>query len=281
MEALLEARDRRAAIQLPSNLGLECAYRLGAQLDRRLRSRGFHAVGYKVGFTNPDVWAKWGLDEPILFPVYDRTVAHTTTRKGVDTRATAPLSPYRAPRLEVEVVFGVYQGAQPVPGPRTGSGLPAHLAWVALGVEIVDCHERSWRLSPAGSVADFGLHGKLVIGPRILAADPGFTEVVEYLDFLQVSLWRKGDAEPTATGKGNQVLGHPLSVLEAVPRLAPYFDPLDIPGPEGIVMISTGTMTPLASCRAGETWQVCVGSADSHSREPTSALTGFEVALLE
>jgi len=254
-EGLLEARDQRGVIRLPSDLDLERAYRVGAQVDRKLRARGFRAVGYKVGFTNPRVWARWGLDDPVLFPIYNGTV--TEVKDG----CPVTLAPYRAPRLEVEVVFGVSPGSRPRP------------AWVAIGLEIVDCHEGSWQLTPAGSVADFGLHGLLVVGQRVTARDPGFDDALNRLDELEVSLWREGDANPAVTGEGRHVLGHPLSVLAVLPRLVSYFDPVHNEIEDGLITVSTGTMTPLVSCNDGETWRVSASSAGS------PPLAGFDVTL--
>ena len=103
--ALLEARDRRMTTPPPTRqvagLGLDGAYRVGAALERHLRERGYRRAGWKVGFTNRTVWPRFGIAEPILGPVYEQTV--TTA----EPTAELSLAGFCAPRIEVEVVFGI------------------------------------------------------------------------------------------------------------------------------------------------------------------------------
>ena len=243
---LMSARDGRATTRPPTRraeeFGLDQAYRVGAALDRRLQRRGYHPIGCKVGFTNRAIWPRFGLDEPILAPVYDRTL-----RLSRPT-AEIPIGMFRAPMIEVEVVFGLAQEG-------VDEGRPE---WVALGFEIVDCHYPEWHLTPADSVADFGLHGALVVGRPVNVRHPGFDELVARLDDLEVRLFR--NETPVARGRGSDVLGHPLAALDFVPRLFPRFARPEAPPsgggdpPSGVV--STGTMTALEALSPGERWRV-------------------------
>ena len=255
---LLSARDRRETTRPPTlrreEFSLDNAYRIGAALDRRLRERGYRPAGCKVGFTNKAIWPRFGLDEPILAPVYDRTLRRATPRAEVS------LTRFRAPRIEVEVVFGIDL--------RAGASAPGRPAWVALGFEIVDCHYAGWRLTPADSVADFGLHGALVVGPRVERNAPDFDERVARLDQLEVRLQR--DETPVARGGGNAVLGHPLGALDVVPKLLQRFDPAEIARAAAIV--STGTMTALEPLSPGESWRVEAAGVD---------LPGLEMVLTD
>lgn len=241
VRALLAARDRQSPTPPPTRqvagLDLEGAYRVGAALDRRLRERGYRRAGWKVGFTNKAIWPRFGLSEPILGPVYDRTL------RNAAPVAELSLAGFCAPRIEVEVVFGIEAGGDAADRPRP--------RWMALGFEVVDCHY-GWQLTPADSVADFALHGALVVGPRVHRAAPGFAEGVERLDRLVVRLAR--DDEPVAEGRGSAVLGHPRAALEFVPRLRPRFE--NPPHPSGEYVVSTGTMTALAALSPGEHWRV-------------------------
>lgn len=249
-EALLEARLQRRGIDPPSTafsgFDLGQAYEVGAELDRRLEARGYKRAGFKVGFTNKAIWPTFGLDQPILAPVYEQTL--------LDSADPISLAPYFAPKLELEVVFGmgpnlvdIADSAGPAEGPNRGLSPE----WVALGFEIVDCHYPNWHLSPADSVADFGLHGALVVGPRLGADSPGFEQIVEGLDDLQVTLSRAdGHVE---SGFGRNVMGHPLNALEVVPRLlAPYDNVARTPAQ---YVVSTGTMTGLAPLSPGDRWR--------------------------
>ena len=254
---LLEARDRRITTPPPTSqitgLDLGGAYRVGAALDRRLRERGYRRAGWKVGFTNRTVWPQFGISEPILGPVYDRTVRTATPVAGLS------LAGFCAPRIEVEVVFGIE-----AKGVAPDWSRPA---WMAIGFEVVDCHY-GWDLTPADSVADFALHGALVVGPRVHRAVRGFAEGVERLDRLEVRLFRND--EPVAEGRGSAVLGHPRKALEFVPRLRSNFEAEPHSSRERVV--STGTMTALAPLAAGEHWRVETHGVD---------LPGLELVLEE
>ena len=241
VQTMLAARDRRTATPPPTGqvagLDLEGAYRVGAALDRRLRARGHRRAGWKVGFTNRAVWPRFGITEPILGPVYEQTLW------AAAPAAELSLAGFHAPRIEVEVVFGFDAGGSAPDWDRP--------AWVAIGFEVVDCHY-GWQLTPADSVADFALHGALVVGPRVHRAAAGFAEAVEGLDQLEVRLFRND--EVVAEGRGSAVLGHPCAALEFVPRLRSNFE--DPPDPSAEHVVSTGTMTPLAPLAPGEHWRV-------------------------
>ena len=241
VRVLLAARDRQSPTPPPTRqvpgLDLEGAYRVGAALDRRLRERGYRRAGWKVGFTNKTVWPRFGITRPILGPVYDRTLRFATPL------AAFSLAGFCAPRIEVEVVFGIEAEGGAPDWRRPG--------WMALGFEVVDCHY-GWELTPADSVADFALHGALVVGPRVHRAAAGFAEMIEALDRLEVRLFR--DDEAVAAGSGSAVLGHPRAALAFVPRLRANFgNPSRSPGEH---VVSTGTMTALAPLAPGEHWRV-------------------------
>ncbi|MYK02460.1 MAG: hypothetical protein F4037_10985 [Gemmatimonadales bacterium] len=254
---LLSARDRRGTTRPPTlrdaEFSLDDAYRVGAALDLRLRGRGYRPAGCKVGFTNRAIWPRFGLDEPILAPIYARTL------RLARPEAEVSLAKFRAPMIEVEVVFGIEpEGDAPEGDAPEGGALEGDVpeggrpSWVALGFEIVDCHYPDWHLTPADSVADFGLHGALIVGRPVNRDLPDFGERVARLDRLEVQLLR-GETR-VARGRGSDVLGHPLEALEVVPRLWPRFSDAGIP--EHGLVVSTGTMTPLEPLSPREVWRV-------------------------
>jgi len=244
---LLAARDKRETIRPPTQgtgeFGLDRAYRVGAALDRRLRERGYGPLGCKVGFTNRAIWPRFGLDEPILAPIYARTL------RLARPAAEVSLATFRAPMIEGEVVFGIEPEGGAPEGDAPNGGRPS---WIALGFEIVDCHYPDWHLTPADSVADFGLHGALIVGRPVNRDVPDFDERVARLDRLEVRLLRNETL--VAHGRGSDVLGHPLEVLKVVPRLWPRFGGAGIP--ESGLVVSTGTMTALEPLSPGERWRV-------------------------
>ncbi len=82
-EALLAAYD--SATLLPLITAGEPAFALGdgfAVADdlRSLRiARGERPAGYKIGFTNRSIWARYGVHEPIWGPVWNTTLEFVDT----------------------------------------------------------------------------------------------------------------------------------------------------------------------------------------------------------
>ena len=130
------------------------------------------------------------------------------------------------------------------------AGLLAHIDWIALAFEIVQCHFPGWAFRTADAIADFGVHGALVVGaPTSIATlhDP----IGGLRDFtVELSL----DGVVEATGGGMNVLGSPLRALAEVMSSA-----VDQPGWTPIragEIVTTGTLTGLHPLQSGETWQI-------------------------
>lgn len=244
------------------------AYEVGARIAGARLRQGWRFRGWKVGFTNREIWPRWGLDRPMVAPVYRETVF----KAGSDADRKRPAPPLRVPagrraalRIEVEVVLGFERAG----GLAEGGGVPD---WVALGAELVDCHYPEWDLHPARSVADFGLHAGLVVGPRVRHVS---AETLRALDRVAVSLSAAGDR--LAKGVGHAVLGGPANVLaELRGSLAERVAGYGVTGPgaardtatasrDGAAgamdggqgyLVSTGTLTPLVEARIGTTYEV-------------------------
>lgn len=228
--------SRIPAFDLPS------AY-IVAQLNHDVRvSEGAVPVGRKIGFTNSDMWAAYGVREPIWAYVYDQTVTRLALSGG-----TCSLSQFVEPMIEPEIVFH-FRSAPPV-----GVDLPGLLAsidWVAQAFEIVQSHYPGWKFQAADTVADSSLHGALLLGEPVpidqLASDP-----VAALGSFSVELSRNGQVREV--GRGANVLGNPLialmhlvSVLSKQPECMPL---------QADEIVTTGTITTAQTVRAGESWQ--------------------------
>ena len=137
---------------------LDDAYRVTAAVRARREARGERPIGRKIGFTNRTIWAEYGVYAPIWGYVYDRTV-HDLARRG----ASFSLSGLAEPRIEPEIVFGL--AAAPAPG-MDARALIGCIEWVAHGFEIVQSIFPDWKFAAADTVAAYGLHGALLIGPR-------------------------------------------------------------------------------------------------------------------
>ena len=254
-ERFLHAEAAGSFLRPPSitdGLTLDDAYRIGTAIARSRIDRGWCFRGWKVGFTNRRIWSKWGLDQPIVGPVYEETVFGV----GAGAGAGRPGPPLRVPAgrraalmIEVEVVFGFDR-------PSPAAGRTPVPEWAALGAELVDCHYRGWRLHPADAVADFGLHAALVVGPR---TDVASAHAVEALRDITASLSAGGEC--LAEGRGSAVLDGPANVLAELHgplagRTAGYGVTGDAPGRSAGYLVSTGTLTPLVEARIGTTYEV-------------------------
>jgi 2-oxo-3-hexenedioate decarboxylase len=212
---------------------------------RALRvARGEQPRGYKVGFTNRTLWARYGVYAPIWGPVWNTTV---TACDGAGALSLAHLC---QPRIEPEAVFGLK--AAP-PRDADLQGLFEAIDWIAPGFEIVQSHRPDWKFTAAQSVADSGLHGRLLIGPRVPVAH--LARDAEQLDGLLagagVSLLRNGLR--VEEGRGANVLDSPLrALLHFLAELRACPGATDLQAGD---VVTTGTWTDAWPVHAGEVWQ--------------------------
>jgi 2-keto-4-pentenoate hydratase len=251
---LLQARDAVRIAPNPSHFGFDLtlgrAYQIGRGLHERLVARGFTPVGRKIGFTNRAMWEKFNATEPIWAPMYSQTV-HFAEQGQLRLSLAGML----APRLEPEIVL------------RLGSALPSNepsaeelascIEWAAAGFEIVDSHFADWRITAAEAVADFGVHGALVVGTPWRLDSEVPQHIATVLETLKVTL--RGGQDFVAEGEGRNALGSPLLALGFLARVlaTQSWAPPLIPGE----LITTGTLTALPSLRGGESYRLEVSGA--------------------
>lgn len=244
-DELLEARDHARLVGLPSErpggLTLEQAFEVAEAMRQRRMAAGDEPRGYKIGFTNRTLWPRYGVFAPIWAPVWRSTVTLLD-----DTEAQVSMTGLVQPRLEPEIVFGFARA--PRPG-MTESELVDCLDWVAHGFEVVHTHFADWRFAAADTVADFALHGRLCIGPRVPVAR--FARLGEELAALRLSLLR--DGEVVDSGVGANVLDGPLTAL----RL--WLEAMSVHTPQWNVrqgdVVTTGTITDAWPMRPGQVWR--------------------------
>lgn len=253
---LLDALD--AAATLPTFTGADPSFDLAqgfavADEIRRLRiARGEVPLGYKIGFTNRGIWARYGVFAPIWGPVWNTTVERVDSAE-----ASVSLAPFVEPRLEPEIMFGFARA------PAAGMSL-AELAgcidWVAHGFEIVHTRFAGWRFAAADTVADFALHGRLFVGPRLpierfVAGGSG--DLATQLSSLRLTL--SCDGRDVEEGNAEIVLDGPLHAL----RLwvdAMEGRPEQWPVVAGDI-VTTGTITDAAPLAPGQRWQTRLSDA--------------------
>jgi 2-oxo-3-hexenedioate decarboxylase len=218
---------------------------------RSLRvARGELPLGYKIGFTNRTIWPRYNVYAPIWGSVWNTTLAHC---EGVGTVSLAQLC---QPRIEPEAVFGLRAA------PSAGADLDAlfgALAWIAPGFEIVQSHRPDWKFNAAQTVADGGLHGRLLIGRKVpiaeLARDAG--ELHRLLARTRVQLHRDGAL--VEDGLGAHVLDSPLHALRHLLVELRSCPGAPVLGPGDVV--TTGTWTDAWPVSAGQTWRACFDAA--------------------
>jgi 2-oxo-3-hexenedioate decarboxylase len=224
-----------------SGFNLDDAYRVAAAIRQMRETRGETPVGRKIGFTNRTIWAEYNVYEPIWGYVYNHTVHDLA-----DLGETFSLRGLAEPRIEPEIVFKL--AVAPAPG-MDETALLACIDWVAHGFEIVQSIFPGWKFSAADTVAAFGLHGALLIGPRhpIAANAEAWSRT---LATFEIDLGREGKV--VDHGLAANVLGGPVSALRHLVDILAR-DQANAPLAAG-ELVTTGTLTRALPVAPGETW---------------------------
>jgi 2-keto-4-pentenoate hydratase len=216
-----------------------------ALLVRRLRiARGDVPRGYKIGFTNRNIWPRYAVFAPIWGVVWGSTL------QFCEGDATISLTGRTQPRLEPEAVFCMRQTP---PQNATLDQLFDCIDWIAPGYEIVQSHATDWKFNTAMTVADGGLHSHLLVGQKVdvttvAKSAQGFNTI---LANCQVALHK--NANTLERGQGRNVLAGPLLALQyflTELRQCPNAPDL-MPGD----VITTGTWTDAWPVQPGEVWR--------------------------
>ncbi|HEU0075583.1 MAG TPA: hypothetical protein VFS30_16395 [Dehalococcoidia bacterium] len=227
------------------------AYAISREVLRRREASGWRRVGRKIGFTNREIWDQYGVYEPILGYMYDRTVSWieetTWDVDGWGDQASLSLEGLAQPLIEPEVVFHFREAPPLTDDPMALLGA---IDWVGHGFEIVQCHFPEWKFGVADTVADGGLHGRYVTGGGISVAGRDPARLAEALASFRIRLYRNGTL--VREGGGELVLGSPLQALAHAMRLLDSLP--DHPRIEAGEYVTTGTLTDAMPVAAGETW---------------------------
>lgn len=224
-----------------SGFNLDDAYRVAATIRRMREKRGEMPVGRKIGFTNRTIWAEYNVYEPIWGYVYNRTVHDLN-----DLDETFSLTGLAEPRIEPEIVFRL--AITPAPGMDERTLLES-VDWVAHGFEVVQSIFPGWQFSVPDTVAAFGVHGALLIGPP----HPVATHAEEWsrtLSTFEIDLKRDGTV--VDHGLATNVLGGPVSALRYLIDLLAR-DQINPPLAAGEI-VTTGTLTRAFPVSVGQTW---------------------------
>jgi 2-keto-4-pentenoate hydratase len=247
---LLAAFDAGDIVDLPSAtapLTMAEGYAVGL-MHRELRmARGESPRGYKIGFTNRSLWERYGVDGPVCGTVWSSSVSYAGT--GESRVSLAKLS---QPRIEPEVIFGL---SRDVPLDASAEELAACIAWAAHGFEIVQCNYANWKFTASDCLADFAMHGRLIVGRQVPVN--GNLQAARALASTRIHL--VCDGEVRDSGVATNVLDGPFEALlevNATLRKTSGAAPMRAGD-----VITTGTLTDAHPVAPGETWSTHV----SHS----------------
>ncbi len=237
-----EPPSRAASFDVPT------AYQCSLDVRGLRVARGEKPRGFKIGFTNRNIWSRYNVFAPIWGTVYD------TTLSFCDGRGTISLGSSCQPRIEPEAVFGMR--STPVPDASLEDLFNA-IEWVAPGFEIVQSHLPDWKFKASDSVADGGLHAHLLVGRRVPVNTIATcaNELNDVLAATQVALM-KGD-QHIDKGCGANVLDSPLRALHH------FLQELrQCPGAPDLMqgdVVTTGTWTDAWPITPGECWTGAFG----------------------
>jgi 2-oxo-3-hexenedioate decarboxylase len=252
-QSLLDHTDKGrlwpAAPSDATGYGVAAAYR-DALAVRSLRvTRGEIPRGFKVGFTNRNLWQRYNVAAPIWGTVFDTTLAFCENEGTLSLRNTCQ------PRIEPEAVFGMKAT------PATAASLEDlfdAIDWVAPGFEIVQSHLPGWKFRAPDTIVDNGLHARLLVGNKRRVRDlaDNAAQLDQRLAACTVSLC-KGDTVQE-DGRGSNVLDSPLRALHHF-----LIELRQCPGaPDAMPgdVITTGTWTDAWPVAAGERWKAVFGA---------------------
>ncbi|HEV7255940.1 MAG TPA: hydratase [Mesorhizobium sp.] len=231
------------------DLDLPLAYKVASAVRGLREARGERVVGRKIGFTNRTIWDEYNVDAPIWGWIYASSV-----HEANDLTGGFPLSDLSEPRIEPEIVFGLCQ--TPKPG-MDGSDLLGCVGWIAHGFEIVQSIFPGWVFTPADTVAAYGLHAAMLMGPRRTMGEDR-EEWFEALSTFEIDLLR--DGELVDHGVARNVLDGPLHALKHLNDLLARdssFPPL-----AAGEMVTTGTLTRALPIAGGQSWSTRLHGVD-------------------
>jgi 2-oxo-3-hexenedioate decarboxylase len=241
LAALDGARTIDAITGRDADFDSAAAYLVSAEILCRRRARGETPIGRKIGFTNRGIWAEYGVSAPMWAHVYDSTV--TFVDQPV---ARVRIGHLVQPRLEPEIVL--HFSETPSSSAREEE-LLSSIDWIAHGYEIVQSHFPNWKFKLPDTIAGFGLHGALVVGPRRQVAD--VRDVADRLRSFTITL--TNDTDVKVHGAGRNVLGSPI--LAAMHLLRVLVEQHQFEPVQAGEIVTTGTLLPPPPIVAGETWR--------------------------
>ena len=201
-QLLSDARLKRTRlVALPEDIrpsDEDDAYLVQESLHEYLTEAGLgQFAGYKIGCTTPVMQKYLGIPNPCAGRVFERT---TRSISG-----TYRYEDFMRPGVECEIAARLKADLPPSGAPYDISSVAPALDSVMASIEIVDDRWEDYKAIDTPSlIADDFFAAGCVQGPPVPWTDQ---EIVE----LEGSMWVNGDL--IGTGRGGDILGHPLAAL--------------------------------------------------------------------
>ena len=217
------------------------AYAVISSIRHKRETRGEKQVGRKIGFTNRSMWDEYNIDAPVWGDMYKHSVLL------LDSKQSLALAPFCEPKIEPEIVFQLSCAPQ---ADMDEYALLDCVQWVGHGFEIVQSIFPDWTFKVPDTIAGFGMHGILTVGPTVPVTPQNRDSLFASLTNFTVTL--SCNDKVMERGQGSNVLGGPLSALRHLVELLAR-DPYNPPLQAGEI-ITTGTLTRAFAVKTGESW---------------------------
>lgn len=173
------------------------AYTLQRELHRVLGEKGHgEVVGYKIGCTTEVMQRFLGIPNPCAGGVFDHTV--------LTGDATVDWSAYAHPGVECELAVRLRAPLDEIPA--TDQALLAAIECAMPAIEIVDDRWRDYgKISTPTLIADDFFGAGCVLGPAF--------ESLDAIDLAALGGGMTINGESLGSGRGADILGHPLNAL--------------------------------------------------------------------
>ena len=240
-----EARQIEPFTARHRDFDIPTAYEVARLVHEARLAEGATAVGRKIGFTNPQMWSLYGVDEPVWAHVYDRSVIYLS-----ESGSDCPVANFTEPKIEPEIVVHFHTA------PPAGAGAEEILTcidWVAHGIEIVQSHFPDWKFKAADTIADAALHATLLVGERCELTRLGPRPLAALRDFT-VEL--ACDGRVCERGRGANALGSPLKAVGHL--ISVLAGQQNAPPLQAGELVTTGTLTAALPISPGQRWRTSI-----------------------
>lgn len=233
-------RARKQIAALPDDCrpqSLDAAYAVQAGLAA---SAGLRVAGYKIGATNAQVQARFGVDAPFSGRLFADFVGASPLR--------VPAGTVNFHAIEAEFDFVMGEMLPPRAAPYTRDEVRAAVASVHPAIEVPDSRYADWLSMRAEDlIADNAIGCMLCLGP---AAEGGLAH-----DLAGQAVIVRVDGEVVNEGAGSNVLGDPWNVMV---WLANQLSARDATLEAGHV-VTTGSAADVVQCKPGDTVTAAFG----------------------